>query len=255
MPDYVYDVVNDEFKDRLDINSGVIGVRPKLLLSYIEKIFDIPVSMALQIPSSEIGSLTMLEATMLCTLVKICKPKVLFEIGTYLGYTTRLLLDNSNYGKVYSMDLSSESLDSYKIGDIDQDKVLIDDRQNDNYLRKIQSVKGHFYLKDLVQSSKLILLKGDSRFFKFSSIQDYKNVDFVFIDGGHDYDTVKCDFNNALDYTGDSSVIVFHDYDSKIHGDVTKFVNTEVAFNHLVFHIQNTMIAFIVKGRKDFFSK
>jgi len=74
-----------------------------------------------------------------------------------------------------------------------------------------------------------------------------KRFDFIFIDGGHDYETVRIDTENALKMAKDDAVIIWHDYRSKIHGDVTSFVD-DFSADHPIIHVQNTMLAFTLRG-------
>jgi predicted O-methyltransferase YrrM len=72
--------------------------------------------------------------------------------------------------------------------------------------------------------------------------------DFIFIDGGHDFETVSSDTANALRMAKDDSVIIWHDYRSNIHQDVTRFVDGFSGKNPVI-HVQHTMIAFTLRGR------
>jgi hypothetical protein len=226
-------------------NTGNVNkIRPKVILKNVENLYKKPVEMKLYTPSSEIGSLTTLEASMLISILKIFKPKVVFEYGTFLGYSTSIFLKNtSKKSKVFSIDLGN-SLADYEITNVDVSKVLHNDKVNDDYLRIVQSNTGPIYIKDTIDKgdSKLQLLYGDSTKLSVNEISLNKIVDYVFIDGGHTYDIIKSDTEKAFEMV-DKGIIIWHDYNSKIHSDVTTFVD-ELSIDKKIFHIENTMLAF-----------
>ncbi len=61
------------------------------------------------------------------------------------------------------------------------------------------------------------------------------------------------DTANARKMIGESGVIVWHDFASNIHSDVTTFVN-ELAKHELIFCVQHTMLAMLFVGQagRDF---
>lgn len=231
--------------------SGIVTVKPRVLFGQIEGAFAKPVPLNLYIPASGIGSITLLEGAILCSLIRITDPKRIFEFGTFLGYSTSLMLRNaSEHCEVYSIDLGSSVADTFRdsLNYSDED-LHMDDKKNDDYLRYTQASRGNYYLTELdaEQKERLKLLYGDSTKLDVSSQGLSNNVDLVFIDGGHDYATICSDTQKALQMLGDSGVIVWHDYNSSIHFDVTKFVS-QFARSHLVMHVQSTMLAISLVG-------
>lgn len=234
------------FKNKLYSSSvnGVNKIRPKVLLQFLEKNYTQPIEMRINIPSSEIGSLTVLESTMLVSLLKISNPKVIFEYGTFLGYSTSLFLKNSEENcKVISLDLGA---DLEQTENIDVTKILVNDDINDRYLKIVQSKLGPIFIKEDIKNKneRLELIYGDSTRMSVNSMKLNKKVNFIFVDGGHDYRVIKKDTENALKMI-DTGIIIWHDYDSKIHKDVTTFVNNFSVDKH-IFHIENTMLAFYI---------
>lgn len=225
--------------------TGIITVKPKVLFSNLETSNSTPVPLNLYIPSSEMGSITLLEAASLVSLLAIIKPSKIFEFGTFLGYSTALLTKNStNDCKVISLDLGEEiTLDS----DIDtytENELRTNDKKNDDYLRKVQSRKGTHYLNNLTpdEESRLKLLLGDSKELDVDELNLEKQIDFIFVDGGHDTETILKDAENAEKMVTTNGLIVWHDYNSNIHSDVTHYINN-YALDNLVIHIENTMLA------------
>ena len=57
---------------------------------------------------------------------------------------------------------------------------------------------------------------------------DFPKFDFVFIDGGHDYETVRHDFFASINLVSEKFVILFDDYISRPFYGVQKFVDEEI---------------------------
>ncbi|WP_294331438.1 class I SAM-dependent methyltransferase [uncultured Sphingomonas sp.] len=230
--------------------AGIITIKPKVLFQKIEAGNAGPVPMKINVPSSGIGSVTLLEATALVSIVKLIQPARIFEFGTFLGYSTALLVENSDAAcAIYSLDLGEshaggKALDSYADADLRRDATI-----NDAYLRDVQRAGTPRYLGGLADAdaARLTLLKQDSRQFDPAAHGLVGTVDLVFVDGGHDIGTVAIDTANARTMLGDSGVIVWHDFNSAIHGDVTTFVNA-LAAAEPVLHIQHTMMAMLLVG-------
>jgi hypothetical protein len=231
--------------------TGLIHIRPKVIFKKIEACDPKPVSMKINVPSSEIGSVTLLEATALVCLAKLMKPQKIFEFGTFLGYSTCLLVENSGDDcHVYSLDLgdnyvSDKSPETFEKADLQSDGNI-----NDEYLRAAQGARGPHYTAALstVDRSRLFLLQQDSRNFDVGKHGLEGAVDVVFVDGGHDIGTVTTDTANARKMVGSSGVIVWHDFNSSIHGDVTTFVK-ELAKHEIVICIEHTMLAILFVGQ------
>jgi hypothetical protein len=230
--------------------AGVVTIKPKILFMKIEAGNAGPVPMKINVPSSGIGSVTLLEASALISIIKLVQPRKIFEFGTFLGYSTALLVENSaEECAVYSLDLgdshvSEKTLASYADADLRSDGDI-----NDEYLRDTQGALRPRYLTGLsdAEKSRLTLLQQDSRQLDPAAHGLVGSVDLVFVDGGHDTETVTIDTANARRMIGDSGVIIWHDYNSTIHGDVTTFVK-ELATKELVIHIQHTMMAVLLIG-------
>tara|TARA_B100000214_G_scaffold348956_1_gene301435 strand:+ start:833 stop:1648 length:816 start_codon:yes stop_codon:yes gene_type:complete len=230
--------------------NGIFTIKPKVLFSKIEFAFPEPTDMKLQVPSSGIGSITLLEASALVSLLRLTSPKRIFEFGTFLGYSTALFVRNApNQSAVYSIDLGDE-VDQYTdAGSYSRQDLVTDDEKNDNYLRYVQGTRGPHYLRTLseVEEERLHLLHGDSRKLDTAANALEGTVDFVFVDGGHDMETIVSDTRKAEEMIGKSGVIVWHDFASGIHSDVTDFLKT-YANTHVVLHVQHTMLAFALFG-------
>ena len=192
-------------------------------------------------PPMEIGSVTLVDQIVLLSLCKIIGAKSILEVGTFLGYTTALLTMNTS-ATVYSIDLPSETCEKIEY---DKGKIYSDDKENDDFLRNKQAIVGARYLEALddTQKERVVLIKQDSTKLDFSN--EFKNLDFVFIDGGHSREIIHSDTCNALKAVS-MGVIVWHDFSSGIHTDVTDYLNSRQDLK--IFHVVNSLCAFAFVG-------
>lgn len=236
--------------------AGLVQIKPKVLFMKIEAADPAPVPMKINVPSSGLGSVTLLEAAALISLIKLIRPRKIFEFGTFLGYSSALLVENSAQDcAVYSLDLGDSHVVAKPMEAYSEDELRRDGDTNDEYLRSAQGALGPRYTTALSEAEKarLSLLKQDSRTFDPAAHGLEGAVDLVFVDGGHDTETVTIDTANARKMIGDSGVIVWHDFASNIHSDVTTFVNG-LAQDELIVSVQHTMLAMLFVGRaaRDF---
>ena len=113
--------------------------------------------------------------------------------------------------------------DFYSRGYLDYDITLISSpKRKNNILQNIDNV---------------IQLFGDSTSYDFSTIE----FSMAFIDGGHDYKTVKSDSLNLLRHIHKPGWIFWHDYD--VTNDVGKFLH-EISSKINIRWIKNTRLCF-----------
>jgi len=197
-------------------------------------------------PPVGMGSITLVDQIVLLSLSQIFNPKVIVEVGTFLGFTTALLALNSN-ARVYSIDLpiSDYILDLQ----FDADLIHTDAEQNDNFLRNKQALQGEVYLDRLPPEvqDRISLIKADSTTLSFK--EQFRSAQFVFIDGGHSRAIIESDSLNARSIV-ESGVIVWHDFGSRIHTQVTEYLSHET--NRKIFHVKDSMCAFeIISAERD----
>lgn len=230
----------------------VRAIRPKVLFQQIEAAHpDANVMFSVSIPSSAIGGMTLLESSILVSLAKLTGARSFFEFGTYMGATSVLLASNTSLdAHITTLDLPPNEIDANAPDGETASLILHNDTANDNYLRQQFAEKGAFYIDraDTSVQSKIRRLHLDSRKLDPKTQQLAGKFDFIFIDGGHDYETVSIDTANALAMAKPDSVILWHDYRSKIHGDVTRFVD-DFSATTPVAYVENTMLAFMLNGR------
>lgn len=196
-------------------------------------------------PPLEIGSITLVDQITLLSIIDLLQPKRILEIGTYQGYTTRLLLNNTNTCRVVTVDLPrTERINELTV---DQQRVRSDASYNDDYLKTIQNISGELYLEGISQeqAARLELIKRDSTELDF--LAEIGEVDFAFIDGGHSYEVILNDTEGVRSCMK-KGVIVWHDFGSNIHSDVTRYLN-DYAKENQIFYVSGGLCAFqIIHG-------
>ena len=197
-------------------------------------------------PPIEMGSITLVDQITLLSLIELVNPEKILEIGTYQGYSTRLFVENSDAKEIMTIDLPP--FVSMMGSAVDHEKVLQEGDYNDDYLRSVQNKTGAKYLNGVSSADfdRVKLIKSDSTKLDFN--EHVGPIQFAFIDGGHSYDIVKQDTSNVKNQIK-SGIVVWHDYSSTIHSDVTKFLG-EHSSNNQIFYVQGGLCAFQIIGRK-----
>lgn len=96
---------------------------------------------------------------------------------------------------------------------------------------------------DVIKNNpRLKLIEGDSTKFDESIFKN--SIDFIFIDGGHDYETVKSDTQKALAMLTENGMIVWDDYSPDFPG-VYHFLNKFTSHNRELFHVKGTSLVYL----------
>jgi len=179
----------------------------------------------------------LLETAVLLSLIRLLRPRRVFEFGTYLGIQTLNMVANlETDAEVYTLDLDKEAFRSAN--------QLPEDREiSKRHLAHEDRLA--FYGTDYAE--RVHSLVGDSTCFDFSSY--FGKMDFIYVDGGHDFRTVRSDTEQAfLMLSADRPVgICWHDYRSATYPDVTTLLDG-VARDHDLFHVEETMMCFFLRG-------
>lgn len=106
------------------------------------------------------------------------------EIGVLYGETSRVLAENCK-GTVYGIDpIIPDSMNQDLIGSFEQIKQIETDFPNFKFIND----------------------------YSFNVVKNWdKEIDFIFIDGDHNYDAVKQDFNDWYPHVKIGGIIAFHD--------------------------------------------
>ena len=76
-------------------------------------------------------------------------------------------------------------------------------------------------------------------------------IDFVFLDGGHDYSTVINDLNCSIDVINNDGTILCDDYDLSYAPGVKKAIDEYVLLNNFNLRILNSRFAEITKNSTE----
>ena len=161
--------------------------------------------------------------------VALKKPKIFLEIGVFHGVTARNVCEllysihNENF-KYIGLDLFGEGAES-------KDEIIPNTEFN-NPLKKI-------YFKYILRQDPYSLLAVTNFLKKFKKnihlIQgnsnnllkkiDMSKIDYVFLDGGHAYETVKSDLLNCIPVIKNKGTILCDDYDLTYAPGVKKAID------------------------------
>jgi len=153
------------------------------------------------------------------------KPKNFLEVGVFQGVTSRnicekLNLIHQNQFKFFGIDIFEDSDD------------LLDDKEMTSKHNKISNPIKHLlyniiFKKNLnsLKSVKKLLKKFGNNVTLYKGLSDVmlpkinmSEIDFVFLDGGHSYETVKNDLFLILKNMKKNKIIICDDYDQKNYG-------------------------------------
>jgi predicted O-methyltransferase YrrM len=167
-----------------------------------------------------------------CAIARHIRARTIFEFGTYLGRTTYHLALSPHVEQVYTLDLdpAAPQPDGLKMGRAV--RAVLD-----------RGLQGHFF-RDSEVARRIVQLHGDSRSFDYGPYR--KQMDFVFVDGGHTYDLVVNDTARALELVKPGGVIAWHDFAPKGR-DVAR-VAREISLEHPLFWIEGTSLLVYIDG-------
>jgi len=145
------------------------------------------------------------------------KPKTFLEVGVFHGVTARNVCELLY--ELHNNDFSYVGLDLFEKSDENKNEIIPNtDFSNPlkkiyfNYIKKIDpySIDG---VEDLLSkfNGNVQLIKGNSN--KILKQMDISKIDYIFLDGGHDYNTVKNDLDNCISIFNSNGTILCDDYD------------------------------------------
>ena len=157
------------------------------------------------------------------------KPKSFLEIGVFHGVTARNVCELLY--QIYGNDFKYVGLDLFEKNDQNKFEV-IPSTEFKNPFKKIY----HQYIKrqdpysieavsNLLKKFKnqVHLIKGNSN--QILKKMDMSKIDFVFLDGGHDFSTVMNDLNCSIDVINNEGTILCDDYDLSYAPGVKKAID------------------------------
>ncbi len=185
------------------------------------------------------------------------KPKNFLEIGVFCGVTARNTCDylssiNGNDFKYIGIDLFGGKM----VGD--KNEIAPKFLKNQKFSNPLKNIYYNFILKENLNSlesnenflkkykENISLIAGDTN--KVLKKIDLTKIDFVFLDGGHSYETVKSDLDILFkEMKGKNRIILCDDYGTESHiKEVKNAIDDFVKINNINISIIDNRFAKIV---------
>ena len=143
-------------------------------------------------------------------------PKIFLEVGVFHGVTARNVCELLN--KIHGDDFKYIGIDLFEESLENKNEII----PNTKFLNPIKNFYFNFIkkqnpyslesVKDLLKNFKknISLIKGNSNYI-LKKI-DMSKIEYVFLDGGHDYTTVKNDLNHCKEVVDNKGTILCDDY-------------------------------------------
>tara|TARA_B110000046_G_scaffold153940_1_gene163656 strand:- start:793 stop:1422 length:630 start_codon:yes stop_codon:yes gene_type:complete len=164
-------------------------------------------------------------ANILLNQIDLHKPKNFIEVGVFQGVTSKNVCE-----KLYEINKDDFTFHGIDIFEDSNDKI--DNQEMTTKHNKISNPFKHLIF-NIIQKKNLFSLKSIYSFLKkfeknvrlykgFSDTELLKinmsNIDMVFLDGGHSYETVKNDISIILNGIKKNKIIICDDYDQINYG-------------------------------------
>ena len=182
--------------------------------------------------------------------IKQAKPKNFLEIGVFHGVTSRnvcemLYLLHGNGFKFTGIDLFSHEV-------VSKDEYIPKTKFSNplktiyyNYIIRLDPYSHQSVLKLLKKFEKNInIIKGNSN----KILKEIPSkFDYVFLDGGHKYETIKNDLKNLTHIINNGGIILCDDYNLSYASGVKKAIDDYVLEENFNLKILNSRFAEITK--------
>ena len=169
--------------------------------------------------------------------IRIKKPKSFLEVGVFHGVTARNVCELLY--QIHKDDFKYIGLDLFEENN-DTKSEIIPNTDFSNPFKKLyfkyikkQNPYSIEAVEDLLKKFKknIHLIKGNSNLI-LKKI-DMTKIDYVFLDGGHDYQTIKNDLNNCIEVINNKGTILCDDYNLSYAPGVKKAIDEFVKKNDL----------------------
>ncbi len=164
------------------------------------------------------------------------KPKIFLEIGVFHGVTARNICEL--LFKIHENDFKYIGLDLFEKNDENISEII----PNTNFSNPFKQIYFKYIkrqdpytieaVEDLLKKFKnnIHLIKGNSN--KVLKKIDLSKIDYVFLDGGHDYETVKNDLDCCSEVIKNNGTILCDDYNLSYAPGVKKAIDEYVKINN-----------------------
>ena len=179
------------------------------------------------------------------------KPKKFLEIGVFHGVTARNICELLN--SIHNGEFNYIGIDLFE--EIKDNEII----PNVNFLNPLKKIYFKYimrknpYTKESVENflikfkNNVNLIKGDTN--EILKKVDLENIDYVFLDGGHDYETVKNDLNFCKKILDNNGTVLCDDYNLSYAPGVKKAIDEFVSHNNFKCNLLwNTRFAKIEKS-------
>jgi len=192
------------------------------------------------------------DANFLLNHIFTLKPKNFLEVGIFHGVTSRnvcelLYIIHGNKFNFTGIDLFEN--DKTKLNDEIAPQTKFSNPLKNIYYRYIVKSDPYSYgsvIKLLKKfKNNINIIKGDSN--EVLNNIDISNIDYVFLDGGHKYETVKIDLKLLKNVVINNGIILCDDYNLTYAPGVKKSIIEFVNENNFVLKILNNRFAEISK--------
>ena len=161
--------------------------------------------------------------------IKKKKPKFFLEVGVFHGVTARNVCELLS--KIHKTEFKYIGLDLFEKSDENKSEII----PNTNFSNPFKQIYFKYikrqdpYTKEAVANllknfkKNIHLIKGNSN--TVLKKIDMSKIDYVFLDGGHDYETVKNDLNNCSEVIDNCGTILCDDYNLSYAPGVKKAID------------------------------
>ena len=164
------------------------------------------------------------------------KPKYFLEIGVFHGVTARNVCEL--LFKIHGNNFQYIGLDLFEENDENKHEVIPNTSFSSNPIKqfyykyiKRQNPYSSDAVKELLDKFKdnIHLIKGNSN--KILKKINMSKIDYVFLDGGHEYNTVLNDLNCCFEVINNDGTVLCDDYDLKQAPGVKKAIDDFIKKN------------------------
>ena len=161
--------------------------------------------------------------------ILIKKPKTFLEVGVFHGVTARNVCELLH--EVHGNEFNYVGLDLFEESSENKNEVIPNTKFSNplktiyfKYIKR-QNPYSKRAVEELLSKFKnnISLIKGNSN--SLLKKIDMSKVDYVFLDGGHDYSTVMNDLNYSIDVVKNNGTILCDDYDLSYAPGVKKAID------------------------------
>ena len=161
--------------------------------------------------------------------IALKRPKIFLEVGVFHGVTARNICELLQ--QIHGNDFQYIGLDLFVENIENKDEIIPNTKFSNpfksiyfNYIKK-QDPYSLEAVKDLLKKFKnnISLIKGNSN--TILKQIDMSKIEFVFLDGGHDYQTVKSDLNFCREVIINGGTVLCDDYDLSYAPGVKKAID------------------------------